>query len=331
MRETENAKCRRLTWWYPAYTLSRMGGGSEEVRSTRSGRAPEYRHLWVKVATVAGLLLGCLWFFARSGLREPSYEGKVLTAWLQNYDPALALGRGSAAWSATDDAVRRMGTNCVPILVSLLREKDSRTKVWLIALARRQHVIPVRFVPADVHNVEASRAFIVLGPSAKEAVPDLIKVFEASSSGESRTATADSLGWIGPAAQAAVPALQQAVGDSDSKVRASAAWALGEIHAYAPACVPVLIGALSDPDAWVRLSAAHALGGFGVEAGAAVPALSRLTNAPKFLGVFTVGKDQVCGEASRALRRILGPAASRSTEDTFGIDVPAAEPWPAPP
>jgi HEAT repeat protein len=68
----------------------------------------------------------------------------------------------------------------------------------------------------------------------------------------------------------AVPALIQALGDSDSAVRAAAAEALGAIGD--PQAVPALIQALGDSDCDVRRAAAEALGKLGDPQ--AVPPLS---------------------------------------------------------
>jgi HEAT repeat protein len=204
----------------------------------------------------------------------------------------------------------------------MLRERDSNLKLSLVALARKQRVIPIHFVPATTHNVEASRAFIVLGNTARDAVPELIRAYRANISSESKSAIADSIGWIGPAAEPAVPSLLPAASDPDLRVRASALWALGEIHARPKVCLPVLIGALSDSNGWVRLSAAHALGGFGADAQAAIPALSELTNSPQISGVFNASKAQECSEARKALQKILGREDAPPGEITFQFQDP---------
>ena len=43
----------------------------------------------------------------------------------------------------------------------MIREKDSKLKLLLISLARKQRLVKMPFVPAAERNVEASRAFIV--------------------------------------------------------------------------------------------------------------------------------------------------------------------------
>ncbi len=109
---------------------------------------------------------------------------------------------------------------------------------------------------------EASRAFIVLGNMAKDAVPALVKMYDENVTAESRSAIEDALAWIGPAAKPAIPLLMRASTNANPGVRANALWAMGEIHAEPELCIPRLAQALNDTDDWARLSAAHALGMF---------------------------------------------------------------------
>src|SRR5262245_20728759 len=78
-------------------------------------------------------------------------------------------------------------------------------------------------------------------------------------------------------AEAAGPALLDALKDQDPEVRRSAAYALQELGgvrlSVGSAAAPALIDALKDQDGQVRISAAEALNGIGVGAEAAVPAL----------------------------------------------------------
>jgi HEAT repeat protein len=82
-----------------------------------------------------------------------------------------------------------------------------------------------------------------------------------------RAAAARILGEMGQAAKEAVPALQEALADSDKEVRRSAARSLGDIGRAAKPAVPALGKALKDPDATVRQAAAYALGRIGDPAG----------------------------------------------------------------
>jgi hypothetical protein len=250
------------------------------------------------------LVVALVWFCAGRATREPVYEGKTLVRWLRTYAPSSKAQRNSQEWNKADDAVRQSGTNCMPVLLQMLRAKDSRLKLGLISLARKQHLIKLDFVPAEEVNVEASRAFIVLASAGKNAVPALIKIYDENISTESRRAITDAMAWIGPSAAPATPLLLGAVTNSDARLRANALWALGEIHAEPELCVPKLISGLSDSDAWVRISAAHALGMFGADAEAAIAPLSGLTNANVQASKILGSDFQVSMEAMNALRKI---------------------------
>jgi hypothetical protein len=87
---------------------------------------------------------------------------------------------------------------------------------------------------------------------------------------------------FGAAGAPAVPALIQALGDSDWDVRRAAAEALGKLGD--PQAVPALIQALGDSDVGVRRAAAEALGKIGDPQ--AVPALIQALGDG--LGLFAV-------------------------------------------
>lgn len=230
-----------------------------------------------------------------------------------NLQPTSPSGRGSPAWKATDDALRHIGTNATPFLLKNLRARDYNLKLTLVAWAQKQHLIKIHFVPAAVRNIEASRAFIVLGNTAKDAIPDLIKAYDETQSVEARSAIEDAFAWIGPDARPALPLLLRAATNSNNRVRASALWALGEIHAEPNFCVPALLQGLNDRDSWVQTSAAHALGMFGPDASAAIPALAQFAQLSRSSGSsMSFSFSQVHLEARGALRKI-GPGAASST------------------
>jgi HEAT repeat protein len=209
----------------------------------------------------------------------------------------------------------------------MIRAKDSKSKLQLLALAKKQRLIKVHFVLAVDQNIEASRAFIVLGGTARDAVPALMKIYDENISVQSQSAVEDALAWIGPSASPAVSLLLRAATNSNPRLRANALWALGDIHAEPQLCVPTLIRALGDTNDLVRLSAAHALGMFGAEAQSAVSSLAELANvAPRparpghYLGV------DVLLEARNALRKIDPAPVWPSSETLPELSLPTADP-----
>jgi len=207
----------------------------------------------------------------------------------------------------------------------MLRATDSRLELQLVALAKKQRIIKIHFVSASMLNIAAAKAFIALGDTAKDAVPALMKIYNERNSIESQSAVGEALGWIGPAAQPAIPLLLQAATNSNAKIRADTLWALGEIHAQPQLCVPELIQALNDSNDWVLVSAAHALGAFGAEAQSATAALMELASTPLPQGKFTANRIQVRIEARNALRKINRDVVSPSSETLPDFGIPTAE------
>ncbi len=256
--------------------------------------------------------------------REPAYQGRALSVWLQTYDPSSRYGRGSPQWNEADEAVRQIETNSIPFLLQMLRAKDSKLKLEVMALARKQKLLRIHFVPASARNLEASRAFIALGDTAKDAVPGLMRIYAESNSVESMSAVADALGWIGPAAKSAIPLLLQAATNSNDRVKASALWSLGEIHAEPQLCIPRLIRALNDTNTWTQVSAAHALGMFGADAMAAVPALTELASPTNIGRSLVATRLQVQMEARKALHKISPDSPAPGREPDFDLGMPTA-------
>ncbi len=174
----------------------------------------------------------------------------------------------------------------------MLRARDSALTVKLVALAGKQHFVRIHFTAPSVRNLQALSGFQALGSEAKDAVPALLKIFEADTSPDSRRSAALALGYIGPDARAAVPFLLAAVSDTNasgqniSRVRSGAVFALGGIHADPQLVVPVLTKALNDEDYSVQDQAMWALGHFGADAKAALPELLQVLNGSNWALAF---------------------------------------------
>jgi HEAT repeat protein len=248
--------------------------------------------------------------------REPVYQGKSLSKWLEDYTAlrgAFTLGGATVGFvgagggmqgyrfdsAKVDAAVRQIGTNALPTLLRMLRVKDSALRLKLERFARQHTGFRVEFTPdgtLNVHNVhrvidlsltssEALRfravaAFRALGGEARRAVPELIEIYKQMPERGPWGAGA-ALGSIGPDASAAIPSLLRNVGNTNAVAREIAVTALGEIHAQPQLVVPALIAALHDPAQSVELAALAALGRYGEEAKTAVPALVAILKAER--------------------------------------------------
>jgi hypothetical protein len=224
---------------------------------------------WFRILLVMLLLAvagGIAWLAFRSPA-EPVYNGKALSVWLQNFNSDVVDGREA------EDAVRHIGTNAIPTLLSMLRAKDSGLKIRFIRLLARQNWIKIKVTLAADRNYAACSAFEVLGADAKSAVPELIQIYGQDISTESKCLTADALGYIGPLATNAIPALLRGLKTTNDPVRWNTVWALRKIHSQPELVVPELIKLLHDPNYRVRMIAKDALSNFGTNARMAIPVL----------------------------------------------------------
>jgi HEAT repeat protein len=173
-----------------------------------------------------------------------------------------------ATWPA---AVTNAGAAAVPDLLGLVRAKDTPLGLKLIALAQKQHYFAVVHIADKALNERARYAFRLLGPTASNAVPALIKIYKENISYESRLAAIDALGAIGPRASAGIPVLTNATASTNATERMTAAWSLGMIRSQPDMVIQVMFHLMmNDPDAGVRRQAAYSLRNFGPEANSAL-------------------------------------------------------------
>lgn len=129
--------------------------------------------------------------------------------------------------------------------------------------------------PDRMQRLHAANILGVMGPLAQAAVPALIEALKDDDIHVRRTVVA-ALNEIGPAARTSVPALAASLRDRSAIVRRRAATALGELGPAARGALPGLTEALRDAALMVRRSAAFALGQMEAKAVDAVPALVEL-------------------------------------------------------
>lgn len=238
-----------------------------------------------------------------------------LSYWLQGYTASVF---GSSITNApsrfeADEAVRDVGTNAMPLLLWMIRQKESPLKETISRILQKQSFIRWRYSPPWLLNAQAQGGFRALGPSASNAVPDLMEILEQDISILSRQVVVSALAAVGPAAKSASPLLLQALTNSDGAVRAHAAFALGKIEAQPESVIPDLIRALRDSSPHVRLSALVTLSEYGTNARLAVPALlewyQNETNRPSNLQAESVDAGTLL---QVALEKINAEAAAQS-------------------
>jgi HEAT repeat protein len=140
-----------------------------------------------------------------------------------------------------------------------------------------------------------------------------------------RQQAARTLANIGRNAEAASPALIQALKDENPLVRREAAWALAKIGSRDKAIVPFLVDMLKDKSAEVRGTAIRALGSIGPQAAPAVPALvdglehgDQLTRKLAAEALGRIGREAKA--AVPALRQALDadPIVARAAREALG-------------
>jgi len=208
-------------------------------------------------------------YWTSLGPPDPSYDGKPLSIWLQGYDD----DHNGLIRTETDETIRKIGTNGIPLLLKWLRATDSPLSVQFFEQFERQDWVKIPHTPAEVLNIRAICAFNALGSEASNAVPELIGIFSQNKSMWIQWQAADLLAHCGPAASDAIPLLLIRTGHTNRYLKGSAIWALGEIHSHPETVVPRLEECLHDPDPDIPFGAAIALGKFGPAAKSAAPFL----------------------------------------------------------
>jgi hypothetical protein len=208
---------------------------------------------------------------------EPVYQGKRLSAWLDDYYIS-GLTHGSPVENdEVDMVVRGFGTNAIPTLLRMLGSTDSTLKelAWLAQDHFHENLGLTHISLAFVQHVQAGMAFWALGAEAKDAVPRLIDMYDRNQDMYPREGIAYALCGIGPPASNAVPSLLRVVTNAGTNTLSikSSVRALGRIHAEPEKVVPALTKLLKDPEHVVRIGSILSLQAFGADARPAVPAL----------------------------------------------------------
>jgi hypothetical protein len=167
---------------------------------------------------------GVAWQMCR--LREPVYQGRNLTEWLDDCSvyPPWHWGEYPRAFNprapAAKLAIKEIGTNAIPVLLGMLQAGDSMTtlKMRLNVLLDRQSITRFRFRPGYYRRELAVFGFGILDRNAAPAIPALIGLLKNEHTVH-RDAVIHALGSIGPAAKDAVPYLLTRLNDDEASTR----------------------------------------------------------------------------------------------------------------
>ena len=201
---------------------------------------------------------------------EPSYQGKPLSKWIrgleyENLNPS----------EEARAALRAMGKPAINRLISMLERKDSTLKQKFIAYARRKPEIYNRviarrhLIPEKIYHAQAVTALGEIGPAAQAAIPALIA---ASKDGFYPVAARAKAALI-QIRQESVGPLARSLEDPRSANWNEAVLIIKYLGTTGQPAVPLLVKALQDTNDEVRSCASAALGGIASNPELTVPAL----------------------------------------------------------
>jgi HEAT repeat protein len=191
----------------------------------------------VRVVMTAAFLAGFAWLVLHR--HEPYYHGKPLSFWLDDACRTQAFQIEGAAPDA-EGAMRELGAHALPDLLQLLRSANYIPEQIMGEMSRENQFAFLHMPGVDYREPMVCWALKRLGPEAKPAVPQLIRLLDRRDSDE-KTAAANCLASIGPGAEAAVPALL-AAWSKDASLETSVLAALREIGPGARGALPRLDG-----------------------------------------------------------------------------------------
>jgi hypothetical protein len=125
-------------------------------------------------ASTALILLTSVLFLPR---HQPTFQGVKLRDWLDSLDPLS--GTSVTQKQTAEEAVRAIGKDGLPWLISWLQAKDGRFgKAFTQSMYAQllPNGISRFWRPAPDHNWKALQAFKVLGKTAEPAIPQLLSM-----------------------------------------------------------------------------------------------------------------------------------------------------------
>jgi hypothetical protein len=173
---------------------------------------------------MAGIAIAC--WIAMSP-REPVYQGKTVSQWLEDPGPGIFPGPHDPVVAA----IAAMGGDAAPFVLKELKRNRStlrnRAYEWGHRVLGMRY--PPDWMPRPMPNLTASYCLFELGPKAEVIVPDLILMLR----------------------------------DPDDTMQFEAISLLGEIHAHPELAIPAFKEALRQPPEQNRVESAKALAKFG--------------------------------------------------------------------
>jgi hypothetical protein len=131
------------------------------------------KRLRIAFAMVSLAILGWLgWHALRPP--EPSYQGRRLSEWLDEYNQAGRLDKTESV----SEAIRAMGTNSLPFLLANIKHTYSPLEQTFFKVVRKQHLVKLPFYGKDPYRTTSILALSALGSNAVPLGPELLEVSE---------------------------------------------------------------------------------------------------------------------------------------------------------
>jgi len=261
------------------------------------------RPWWAVIAVLAVLAVAAF----LSG-REPHYQGRSLTSWLQQcYDtPSMETQRLAEAQSA----IRAIGAKrALPQLMRFVKANDDPASAWSLGKGKALRwsvptwrsaeewqqlgiagfeVLDTNAAPALAelapmlndprHAFDAVRCLVFIGPAAEGALCQALT----NASSQIRYFAASQFSWVCNDDVRYVSILTNCLTDPDGSVRSAAIQGIGAQTQMPEMVIPILVKTLEKRDGNVSVYAAQALAGFGTNAVAIFPVLSNLVEQGDF-------------------------------------------------
>jgi HEAT repeat protein len=155
--------------------------------------------------------------------REPSNKGKTLDEWLDDYNAAGNMTKTAPA----SEAIRAMGTNCLPLLLEHIRHQGSKLEYKLFNILVNQHWIKHQFYGPDPYRGASVLALNALGSNAAAILPALSDMAQ-SPDGPTSWYGSMSLLAVGPTA---IPTLTKICQSTNQLVRDQAVTMIATLKA----------------------------------------------------------------------------------------------------
>jgi HEAT repeats len=276
---------------------------------------------WRKLLIVLAVFAAIIAIIVALIPREPKFEGRTLSEWIKDSAPKRSPDPET---TRAVEAVRHIGTNGLPWLLKWISATEP--PAWKVKLntasARLPQWIRLRVLPRllglnsyNYYRRLALDGFLILGPDAAPAVPQLLRIVAKSPKGASPASgvldgferatvlphalsaltnrdnsielRAAAAMWLSRAApnlesETVTSVMKQCVRENNPNFAQAAAVTLASRGLEPALVIPYLTNCLSNPNLDIRAGSAFALRGYHQDGSTAVPALVKALSDTDF-------------------------------------------------